>query len=246
METPKIIALFGISFCLLCGCNSVSIDAKKKHISTPANKNTALQQLTDRDVFGNESTLNVSEEDIQNALEGERLSVPLHSPIILVQSGTQAPDVAMQEEMNKYYTVSIFAGITDKKKTQSCNKDETNAGNMNYMQALRYVAAKGKQKAILVYWGRLEAGKYDPVIKEVLWSEYKNEKLAETGVLRYLLRFALIDVATGEWATYSPTNYEYSAPLPATGTEDITEQQIMQLRKKTYERAVADLVNRYK
>ncbi|EBX8629357.1 hypothetical protein DPK65_13740 [Salmonella enterica subsp. enterica] len=247
MKTLKIAAALGVSFCLLTGCNSASIDAKKKQVSTSSSRSASVVHLTDKDVFGNESTLNVSEEDIQNALEGERFSVPLHSSIVLVQSGSQAPDVAMQQEMSKYYNISTFAGISDKKKTPVCNKDSPDVENMNYMQALRYIAAKGKQKAILVYWGRLEAGKYDPVIKEVLWSEYKNEKTAGTGiVLRYLLRFALVDVATGEWVTYSPTNYEYSEPLPSTGTGDITEQQIMQLRKKTYERAVADFVNRYK
>ncbi|WP_244848897.1 hypothetical protein [Citrobacter sp. FP75] len=243
--------LFVFFALMLVGCSSSSIDARKSKVGS--NSSTPVLQLTDKDVFGNEATLNVSEEDIQNALEGERFSVPLHSAVILVQSGNQAPDVAMQQELSKYYTVSTFSGFTDKKKTSTCNKDGVDAENMNYMQALRYIAAKGKQKAILVYWGRLEAGKYDPVKKEVLWSEYKNEKMTGTGVvLRYLLRFALVDVATGEWATYSPTNYEYSEPLPrtgtgtGTGTGDITEQQIMQLRKKTYERAVADFVNRYK
>ncbi|EBC3061991.1 TPA: hypothetical protein ACIVHZ_003587 [Salmonella enterica subsp. enterica serovar Thompson] len=54
---------------------------------------------------------------------------------------------------------------------------------MNYMQALRYITAKGKQKAILVYWGRLKAEKYDLFIKEVLWSEYNNEKMAGTGIV---------------------------------------------------------------
>ncbi|EPS4685658.1 hypothetical protein ACVFKH_001152 [Salmonella enterica subsp. enterica] len=118
---------------------------------------------------------------------------------------------------------------------------------MNYMQALRYITAKGKQKAILVYWGRLKAEKYDLFIKEVLWSEYKDEKMAGTGIVsRYLLQFALVDVATGEWITYSPTNYEYSEPLSTAEIGDITKQQIMQLRKKIYERAVADFVNRYK
>lgn len=229
---------------LLFGCSGSGIDAQKnKAKSIPS---TPDLQLTDKDVFGNEATLNVSEDDIQSALEGERFSVPLHSSIVLVQSGRQAPDVAMQQEISKYYTVSTFAGITDKK-IASRNKDSSNTENMNYMQALRYIAAKGKQKAILVYWGRLEIGRYDPVIKDVLWSEYKNEKLTGTGtVLRYLLRFALVDVATGEWVTYSPTNYEYSEPLSVTNVGDITEQQIMQLRKKAYERAVADFVNRYK
>ncbi len=40
------------------------------------NKN-APQQLTDKDLFGNETTLAVSEEDIQAALDGDEFRVPL-------------------------------------------------------------------------------------------------------------------------------------------------------------------------
>ena len=246
MKKKNMAVLLGISLCLLSGCNSSSIDAKKR-ASNSVSKSTLVQQLTDKDVFGNEATLNVSEEDIQNALKGKGPFVPLRSSVILVQSGSQAPEAAMQQEMAKYYTVSTFSGISDKQKKTVCNKDTANAENMNYMQALRYIAAKGKQQAILVYWGELETGRFNSETKEFIWSEYKNEKVAGTGiVLRYLLKFALVDVATGEWAMYSPENYEHSEPLPVAGTADITEQQIMQLKKTTYERAVSNFVNRYK
>lgn len=246
MNVKNLASLIIISVCLISGCSQSAIDSKKRQ-SSSISKSAVKQELTDKDVFGNEATLNISEEDIQDALEGDRITVPLHSPVILVQSGSLAPEVAMQQEMSKFYSISTYSGITEKKKSPVCYKDGNEPENMNYMQALRYIAAKGKQKAILVYWGWLEAGKYDPVTKEVLWSEYKNEKLTGTGiVLRYLLRFALVDVATGEWATYSPVNYEYNESLTVAGVGDITEQQIMQLRKKTYEQAVADFVNRYK
>lgn len=85
----------------------------------------------------------------------------------------------------------------------------------------------------MVCFGKLEAGKYDSMTINVFWLEYKNEKLTATGtIFRYLLLFALVDVATGEWATYSQMNYEYSEPLSVTSTGDITEQQLIQLRKK--------------
>lgn len=101
----------------------------------------------------------VSEEDIQAALDGDEFRVPLNSPVILVQSGNRAPETIMQEEMRKYYTVSTFSGIPDRQKPLTCNKnkdkneneDVASAENMNWMQALRFVAAKGHQKAIIVY-----------------------------------------------------------------------------------------------
>ncbi|MCV4632969.1 hypothetical protein OFB83_30675, partial [Escherichia coli] len=87
------------------------------------NKN-APQQLTDKDLFGNETTLAVSEEDIQAALDGDEFRVPLNSPVILLQSGNRAPEIIMQEEMRKYYTVSTFSGIPDRQKPLTCNKNK--------------------------------------------------------------------------------------------------------------------------
>ena len=250
-----------VLFSLLAGCASESsIDEKKKKAQVTQsniNKNTP-QQLTDKDLFGNETTLAVSEEDIQAALDGDEFRVPLNSPVILVQSGNRAPETIMQEEMRKYYTVSTVSGIPDRQKPLTCNKnkdkneneDVASAENMNWMQALRFVAAKGHQKAIIVYQDTLQTGKYDSALKSTVWSDYKNEKLTDAISLRYLVRFTLVDVATGEWATWSPVNYEYKVlpPLPdknEASTTDMTEQQIMQLKQKTYKAMVKDLVNRY-
>lgn len=252
------IALLHISAFLLTGCVIHSpIDAKKTGASgteSSTSKNAA-SQLTDKDIFGNETTLAVTEEDIQAALEEDEFHVPLNSKIILVQSGSSAPEALMQQEMGKYYAVATFSGIPDRQKVISCNKekDENNeaiiAENMNWMQALRYVAAKGHQKAIIVYQDLLQSGKYDPAIKNTRWSDYKNEKVSDTTSMRYLVRFTLVDVATGEWATWSPVNYEYKVMPPLTdkkiSTETI-EQQITQLKKNTYASMVKDLTNRYR
>lgn len=242
---------------LLTGCAPHSlIDAKKIDSSkreTAVIKN-ATTQLTDKDIFGNETTLAVSEEDIQAALEEEEFRVPLNSKIILVQSGSRAPETTMQQEMSQYYSVATFSGIPDRQKVISCNKEKddnnetTVAENMNWMQALRYVAAKGHQKAIVVYQDLLQSGKYDTLSKTTVWSDYKNEKITDIISLRYLVHFTLVDVATGEWASWSPVNYEYKVIAPQTdkkGNADATEQQIAQLKQKTYSAMVKDLVNRY-
>ena len=260
MNSKKVCCIY-VLFSLLAGCVSESlIDEKKKKAQTTQsnfNKN-APQQLTDKDLFGNETTLAVSEEDIQAALDGDEFRVPLNSPVILVQSGNRAPETIMQEGMRKYYTVSTFSGIPDRQKPLTCNKnkdkneneDVASAENMNWMQALRFVAAKGHQKAIIVYQDTLQTGKYDTALKSTVWSDYKNEKLTNTISLRYLVRFTLVDVATGEWAAWSPVNYEYKVLPPFPGkneasTTDMTEQQIIQLKQKTYKAMVKDLVNRY-
>jgi hypothetical protein len=244
---------------LLSGCIRSPIDAKKKdtqRTESSINKNAA-SQLTDKDIFGNETTLAVSEEDIQAALDDDKFSVPLNSAIILVQSGNRAPEAIMQQEMGRYYTVATFSGIPDRQKTVTCSRDTNRddsqnvaaAENMNWMQALRYVAAKGHQKAIVVYQDTLQSGKYDTATKNTVWSDYKNEKLTNAVSLRYLVRFTLVDVATGDWATWSPVNYEGTVLPPLAGKKDAaettTEQQISQLRQRTYASMVKDLVNRY-
>ena len=263
MNSRTIISIFVATF-LLSGCMPHSpIDAKKTG-AYGKNHNVSdkivSSQLTDKDIFGNETTLAVSEEDIQAALEGDELHVPLNSPVILVQSGSRAPEAVMQEEMRRYYTVATFSGIPDRQKPISCNKDKykdndeyqniASAENMNWMQALRFVAAKGHQKAIIVYQDMLQTGKYDSTLKSTVWSDYKNEELIGTLSLRYLVRFTLVDVATGEWATWTPINYESRVIFPLDEkkdaiTTDITKQQITQLKQKTYAAMVEDLVNRY-
>lgn len=237
----------------MSACVRSPIDDRKKDV--PRTESTisksAASQLTDKDIFGNETTLAVSEEDIQAALEGEKFSVPLNSAIILVQSGNRAPEMVMQQEMSRYYRISTFSGIPDKQKTISCNKVKSDerevvaSENMNYMQALRYIAAKGQQKAVIVYWDTLQSGKYDSTTKTMAWSDYRNEKLSSTDSLRYLVRFALVDVATGEWATWSPVNYEYNTLQPLTGKTSVTDEQIAQLKQKTFAAVVKDMVNRY-
>ncbi|UNK63768.1 hypothetical protein [Buttiauxella ferragutiae] len=252
MDSRSTVFLCAAAF-FLAGCAPHSpIDAKKTGAFRPessASKNALAQQLTDKDIFGNETTLAVSEEDIQAALDGEKLSVPLNSAVILVQSGNKAPEMSMQQEMEKYYRVSTFTGIPDRQKVAVCNKNESGdiiaSENMNYMQALRYIAAKGHQRVIIVYQDTLQSGRYDSVTKNMAWSDYKNEKLTDSASLRYLIRFSLVNVATGEWATWSPVNYEYSVLPVQSGNINTTEQQIIQLKQKTFVAVVKDLVNRY-
>ena len=252
--------LFFLGAVLLSGCSaSSSIDARKTGPAAKQMKNTAAAQLTDQDVFGNELTLEVSEEDIQDAIEKAqgKFEIPLHSSLILVQSGARVPDAVMQKEMQRYFRLSTFSGIPVARKKQpvqsgasvkmmdaeSFSDGRNNLVNANYMQALRYIAAKGRQNAVIVYWGELECGKYNSDTKEMTWKKYSAENLAGLS-LRYLIRFALVDVASGEWATYSPVNVESVSGKPD-GNTDITEQQITSLKQKSYQMAVSDLVSRY-
>lgn len=267
-RTGLVLLLFSGSF-LLTGCaRTSSIDARKTGSASHREEIPPSSQLTDQDVFGNELTLEITEEDIQNAVEEAQgqFKIPLNSAVVLVKSGSHAPDAMMQKEMQRYYQVSTFSGMPAARKKRpvqsAISEKEIQADttttddfaaarnsviNANYMQAMRYIAAKGRQKAIVVYWDELEAGKYNAATKEVVWKKYTGEKLSGSS-LRYLIRFALVDVATGEWSTYTPANIEAVA-VPLTdktdGKTDVTEQQITSLEQKTFQMVVSDLVNRY-
>lgn len=179
-----------ICILLLAGCTKLSsIDGRKTGAATPRMDaiSTPASQLTDRDVFGDELTLDITEEDIENAVEeaSNGFEIPQNSAIILVESGSRAPDVIMQKEMQRYYRVSTFSGIPVARKkravkpatpaketdsdTENFSDSKNGVINANYMQALRYIGAKGRQKNIVVYWSELEAGKYNAAIKEVVW-----------------------------------------------------------------------------
>lgn len=254
---------------LLNGCSkSSSIDDKKKAAAPQRTDITSMTQLSEQDVFGNELTLEISEEDIQNAVEEAegQFEVPLHSSIVLVKSGSRAPDVMMQKEMQRYYKVSTFSGIPVARKKRAAQpatsvkqavnefaeNDTENKGaviNANYMQALRYIAAKGRHSTIVVYWDEIESAKYNSALKEMVWKKYNGEKTAGLS-LRYLIRFVLVDVASGEWSAYSPVNAE-SLTIPLTPPKDqkvdadAIQRQMNDLEKTTYKMVVEDLVERY-
>lgn len=259
-----------ICILLLTGCSKLSfIDARKTGAATPRMDaiSTSTSQLTDRDVFGDELTLDITEEDIENAVEeaSDGVEIPLNTSVILVESGSRVPDAIMQKEMQRYYHVSTFSGIPAVRKkravqsvklvketdsyteTENFLDGKSSVINANYMQALRYIGAKGRQKTIVVYWNELETGDYNAATKEMVWKKYTGGNVSGSS-LRYLIRFALVDVATGEWATYSPVNTELMA-VPLAGErddkKDMTEQQIVDLKKKTCKMVVEDLVNRY-
>lgn len=75
MKTCSIIYLCAAIF-LLSGCVRSPIDAKKKDVSIKESgiSKNASNQLTDKDIFGNETTLAVSEEDIQQDLKLQEIT----------------------------------------------------------------------------------------------------------------------------------------------------------------------------
>lgn len=239
-----------ISLFLLTGCvkKTASIDAQKR--THPLMVQQSTLQLTDQDIFGDEISLNnITEEDIQTAVIDARnaFELPVNSSIILIQSGTTAPDVRMQQEMQKYYKVATFSGVPlSKRKLKSKKEGDDTDNDVNYMRALRYIAAKGRQSAIIVYWSTLELGKFDNESKSFQWTRWnKTELPAGDYALRYLTRVVLTDVSTGEWSMYYPENIEIHPVRKEGSSSDMSQKIIEDLLSQTYVKVSKDIVGRF-
>lgn len=239
---------------LLAGCARIPLETKNPgYISL---KKDFPNQLTNRDIFDDELEQEITEDDIQQAVEtaSEGFSLPLSSRIILVQSGEVVPDIDMQNKMRKYYQISIYSGLPKAKSPPvvAKNKDKDDTPPVvqnNYMRTLRLVAAKGQQRTVVVYWGILQMGVIDEKSRRLVWMPYQSGKIPDrTTSMRYLLRFTLVDVATGNWSMYSPSTTEVSYERqPNPNMENVVGDiaQIEALKQAAYESAARELSEYY-
>lgn len=79
-------------------CPHSSIDAKKTALQAESRtrNTTSTSWLEDKNLFGNEATLSISEDDIQAALTESSFRAPLNSSVRL------APETIMQQKMSRY------------------------------------------------------------------------------------------------------------------------------------------------
>lgn len=250
MKKAKKFAKLLVISCLSLLLINCSADRTSKNPTYIISK-TESKQLTDKDIFDDEFDKEITDYDIEYAAKQAKngFFVPLNSSIILVQSGATVPDAFMQAEFSKYYHVSVYNGVPQTKHLPSNrkNKDFSNNFNNSYMKKLRFIAAKGGQDTIIVYWGTIEKGVLDKKTNVINWTPYDGNKLSnETKLLRYLLKFTLVDVVTGNWSTYFPANIEVDYIIPKKSSDESTESQIDQLIRKTYSNSALLLMERYK
>lgn len=249
METKKIIVgLTSAIFCLsLTGCSQQGkfIDAQK---STYKPRPVVSPQLTEQELFGWDPSAEITEEDIQDAItqSEEEISIPRNASVILVQSGEKNPDVDMQNELEKYYKVATFSGIYPSKKI-AVNKEATTIAN-SYMLTLRYFGAKGRQSTVIVYWPTLQMGIFDKQANTIVWQDdqpvSKNDQIRS---IRYLMRYAVIDVKTGNWEIYSPTSIETAIPTTPVSTTKVKdlENVIKKSKQQTYQINAQEIYSRF-
>ncbi len=196
-------------------------------------------ELAELDILGVDTAAKASDQTIQAALQAAgNVSLRKGDSILVMQSGALIPDDTMVRSLERYFTVSTFSGVPQEKASQTNGPE--------YAAALRLAAARGGCSKIFVYWGMLEAGHKNLATKTVSWFPFVGGILPdETQQMRIRLKVAVIDVATGRWATYSPAGFDDSSTSNQFGRVASDQGQVALLKDQSYAAAVDDLVKRY-
>jgi hypothetical protein len=237
----KILALCSLALLLGPSCTTTRtcVEADFSGKSIYKNRSSTHGQLNENDVLGLADSGKVTDKDIQRVLDETRtFRLQRGSTILLVQSGEPAPDAAMVEQLSKYFQVVPGSGLRS-----DITKD---AGEVTLSKALRLSAAHSKAETILVFWGNLELKRNDlptgivswvPVVDFMVPDEYHK--------MRMSLKVALLDVRTGQWATFRTEPIEQQALSTRYARAHDEKWPLESTKNRVYKNAVRKLVEQY-
>jgi hypothetical protein len=197
MNKRLLLAGFTGVFILLSGCQtSISYKAADFNSDRTYKHGSHQPQLKETDVLGLKSDDSITDSDIQRILDETRsLKLKPDSTVLLIESGAQNPDKEMLAELGRFFRVIPHTGIPNQ-----ISADDSGA---SLSKALRLAAAQNRAEYVLVYWGNLEMRRDDlptsivswvPVVDFMVPDEYQKVRMS--------LKVALIEVRTGNWATF--------------------------------------------
>ena len=194
-------------------------------------------QLKENEVLGLRASEKLTDKEIQRVLDETRsLQLKQGSTILLVQSGAAHPDKAMIDELSNHFVVVPHTGIP----SEVCSDSD------DISKALRLAAAQSKAESIVVYWGKLELKRDDlptsivswvPVIDFTVPDEYQR--------VRMHLKLALIDVRTGNWATFRTEPVESDSLTTRYAREHEQKWLLENMKRSLYQASVRKLVGSY-
>jgi hypothetical protein len=237
MKTPLLPALLAAAACLAgCGTRSISNSGFPDRFQARGAEGAYAGELSEFDVLGVEASAGVSEGEITQALHAKNY-VPLTraSQILVIQSGADFPDNALQEPLSACFQVAPFSG------KPAVNKDATSS----YSKSLRLAAARGGFDKILCYWGVLEAQSTNEVTKNVSWVPIVGYFIPdESESMRIRLKAVLIDTASGNWVMLQPDPVSDRELSSRVSRERRDQELVMKLKEQGYRSLVALLRNR--
>jgi hypothetical protein len=230
---------------VLCGCASRSISDSGNRTGQRYGSNDGyIGELSEADVLATETTGPISNTDITAALNLSRepLRIPRGHRLMLVQSGAELPDSELLAAFNQAYRTIGFSGLP----VQRAWNDRTVAAPNATSSLLRMTAAQGGYETLLVVWGRLETQQQASVTKAVSWVPVVGWVLPDQSQkMRIRLHCAVIDVASGRWELFEPTEFEDDADSAILTRESSDQSQVARLKSLAYRQAAAEFVRRY-
>jgi hypothetical protein len=195
-------------------------------------------QLKENDVLGLRNTRGVTDREINRILdEAGALKIREGSTILLVQSGSSHPDNAMIEALSKRFVVVPHTGLPAELREGA--DDDTS-------KALRLAAAHSNAETIVVYWGHLELKRDDLPTGIVSWVPVVDFMVPdEFQRLRMHLKVALVDVRTGNWATFRTEPIESEALTTRHAREHQKAWPLHNSKQRLYENTVRKLLASY-
>jgi hypothetical protein len=195
-------------------------------------------ELTEFNLLGIDAGNEISEQDIAAVASAskQRLSLRKGDSLLLIQSGAMIPDQDMTENMERYFSVSVFTGVPEQDKRS----------NVNYSKALRLAAAQAGIGKIVAYWGLLESGSMNLATRTVSWVPIVGWAIPDQAQeIRIRLKVALIDVKTGQWEVFVPRAFEDTTYSAILGRERADQAQVALVKGKAYQAAAEGIIARY-
>jgi hypothetical protein len=224
---------------LLLGCET-NVNFRSANFSGDKvyKKGPLAPQLSENEVLGIKESARLTNDDINRILdESSSIQIKEGSTILLVQSGAPHPDKEMVDELSKRFVVVPHSGVP--------NEIRSNP-NDDISKSLRLAAAHSKAETLLVFWGHLEMKRDDlptslvswvPVIDFAVPEEYQR--------VRMHLKVALVDVRSGNWATFRTEPIESDALTTRYAREHEQKWPLQNTRQRLYRNSVSRIVESY-
>jgi len=200
-------------------------------------KGKTSPQLKENEVLGLKAE-GATEQDIQRILDETRaFNLKEYSTVLLVQSGASHPDREMIEQLSRPFTVIPYTGVP----SELCSE-----GDSDTAKTLRLAAAHAKAETVVVYWGSVEMKRDDlptgivswvPVVDFVVPDEYQK--------VRMHLKVALIDVRSGQWATFRTEPIEDQTLTTRYAREKAPDWPLKGIKDRVYRSTVQKLLSGY-
>lgn len=226
---------------LLLGCGTSreyrSADLSNERPYNHHHRNPSAQ-LSENEVLGLKEGGTVTDREIQRILdEAHSFNLQANSTVLLVQSGASQPDAEMVRQLSKHFTVVPSSGKP---------ADLRSEGGGDTARSLRLSAAHAKAEAVIVYWPEAEMKRDDlptsivswvPVVDFVVPDEYQK--------VRMHVKVALIDVRSGQWATFRTEPVEDKTLTTRYAREKAPEWPLASIKSHAYDVCVRKLVDGY-